>query len=116
MIDLEPGHLETVRRILAAHVPGATVLAFGSRVRGTARPHSDLDLAVAAASPLPLAQLEALRDAFAASDLPMLVDVVDYHAVSAAFQRVIDAGCRCIDEERMPPAAGGLRPPDPPQG
>ena len=91
MIDLAPDQLTSVRAILAAHLPEAVVFAFGSRARGTARPHSDLDLAVAADAPLPLDRLEALRDAFAASDLPMQVDVVDYRAVSAAFRRIIDA-------------------------
>ena len=44
--DLEPGHLETVRRILREHLPEAEVRAFGSRVAGGARQYSDLDLAV----------------------------------------------------------------------
>jgi len=41
--------------------------------------------------PLPMDQLEALRDAFSASDLPILVDVLDEHAVSPAFRARIDA-------------------------
>jgi len=91
MIDLPPPQLAVVRRLLAVHVPEAAALAYGSRVRGTSRPTSDLDIALRAARPLPLARLEALRDAFAASDLPFLVDVVDYNAVSVAFRQRIDA-------------------------
>lgn len=91
MIDLAPEDLAEVRRILAEHLPGVRVMAFGSRVRGTARPYSDLDLALCAAAPLPISRLEALRDAFAASDLPFLVDVIDYAAVSPAFRQTIDA-------------------------
>ncbi len=91
MIDLSPEELQTVRRIAAAHLPGATVIAFGSRVRGTARPHSDLDLAVMGVASLPVSLLEALKDAFSASDLPFSVDVVDYQTVSDAFRRAIDA-------------------------
>ena len=89
--SIPPNLRDTVRAILAAHLPEATVFVFGSRARGTARLHSDLDLAVAADAPLPLDRLEALRDAFAASDLPMQVDVVDYRAASAGFRRIIDA-------------------------
>jgi len=96
MIDLEPRHLETVRRILAAHLPGVEVRAFGSRVRGTARRFSDLDLAVVADDPLPADRLEALRDAFSASDLPILVDVLDWHAVNPAFRAVVDAGYEVV--------------------
>ncbi|PKN44391.1 MAG: hypothetical protein CVU59_11750 [Deltaproteobacteria bacterium HGW-Deltaproteobacteria-17] len=91
MIDLAPQHLEIVRRILGAHLPGIEVRAFGSRVRKTARPFSDLDLAVIGDGPLPVERLEALRDAFSASDLPILVDVLDGHAVSPAFRARIDA-------------------------
>lgn len=91
MIDLTPDQLETVRRIAAAHLPDATLLAFGSRVRGTARPFSDLDLAVMAADPLPISRIEAVKDAFSESNLPFSVDVVDYRAVSDAFRQVIDA-------------------------
>ncbi len=91
MIDLAPVHLDLVRRIAAAQFPGATILVFGSRARGTARPYSDLDLAVRAAAPLPASRLEAARDAFSASDLPISVDIVDYHAVTPAFRAIIDA-------------------------
>jgi predicted nucleotidyltransferase len=92
MIDLEARHLETVRRILAAHLPLVEVRVFGSRVRGTSGRFSDLDLAIVGDGPLPVDRLEALRDAFSASDLPILVDVLDWHAVSPAFRAVIDAG------------------------
>lgn len=95
MIDLSPEHLETVRSIAAAHFPGATIRVFGSRVRGTARPYSDLDLAVTAEAALPASRIEAAKDAFSASDLPMSVDIVDYNAVTPAFRAVIDAAsCR----------------------
>jgi len=90
MIDLTPGQLETVRRLCAAHAPEARVLAFGSRVRGTARPYSDLDLALAADAPIDARRIEALQDALAESDLPFSVDVADYRRVSDAFRRVID--------------------------
>lgn len=91
MIDLSPQHLDVVRAIAAASFPGAEVRVFGSRARGTARPFSDLDLAVRAAAPLPVSVLEAAKDAFSVSSLPFSVDVVDYHAVSPAFRAAIDA-------------------------
>ncbi|MBU1245249.1 nucleotidyltransferase domain-containing protein [Myxococcota bacterium] len=103
MIDLAPHHLELVRRILGVHLPGIEVRAFGSRVRGTARPFSDLDLAVVGDGPLPMDQLEALRDAFSASDLPILVDVLDEHAVSPAFRARIDACFEVVQTARLGP-------------
>lgn len=90
MLDLAPQHMAEVRRILQSHVPGMAVRAFGSRVQGKARPFSDLDLAVMSEAPLDVRQLAALKDAFAESDLPFRVDVVDWAATSQAFQAIIE--------------------------
>jgi predicted nucleotidyltransferase len=90
MIDLSPAHLEIVRRLLAAHVPGCEVRAFGSRVNGTARKYSDLDLAVVACDSLGADAIGDLREAFQESDLPFRVDVLDWRQVSESFCRVIE--------------------------
>ncbi|MDR3312992.1 MAG: nucleotidyltransferase domain-containing protein [Oscillospiraceae bacterium] len=76
--------------ILAQHVPGCRVLAFGSRCTGRHKPYSDLDLAVIAPAPLPLTQWGLLGEAFEASGLPYRVDVVDYRSASATFRAIID--------------------------
>ncbi len=89
MIDVAPAHLETVRRILAARVPTCEVRAFGSRVGGTPKPYSDLDLAVVAAARLDAEALRLLREDFEESDLPFRVDVLDWHAVGPEFRAVI---------------------------
>jgi len=46
MIDLAPEQLAEVRKILSETVPEYRAVAYGSRVRGTNRRFSDLDLAV----------------------------------------------------------------------
>ncbi len=89
MIDLPPGELEAVRRILAREIPGVEVRAFGSRVDGTARPHADLDLAVRGAAPLRLECLFRLQDAFEESDLPFRVDVSDWHRLPEGLRHQI---------------------------
>lgn len=90
MIDLAPQHLAQVRAILAAHLPpGVAVAVFGSRGRGAAKPHSDLDLMLTGAGPLDPRLLGRLADAFELSDLPWRVDLVDGHAVSAAFRAAV---------------------------
>ena len=87
MLDLHPDHRAEVRRILAEQVPGAKAWAFGSRVKGTARPFSDLDLAIDAGAELDLATLAGLRHAFQESDLPISVDLLDLRAVRPAIKR-----------------------------
>ena len=78
-----------VRRILHQKVPQLEVWAFGSRARHTAKPYSDLDLAVITEQPLSLAQLADIKDAFDSSDLAIRVDVVDWAATSDAFRQFI---------------------------
>ena len=92
-MDLKPHHVEQVRNILQQHVPEAKVYAFGSRVKLTAKAHSDLDLLVVAETEIPLGRMHLLEEAFAESDLPFRVDVLDWHAISAEFREQI-AACR----------------------
>ena len=92
-MDLKPHHVEQVRNILQQHVPEAKVYAFGSRVKLTAKAHSDLDLLVVAETEIPLGRMHLLEEAFAESDLPFRVDVLDWHAISAEFREQI-ATCR----------------------
>ena len=93
MIDLAPHHLDTVRAILREHAPDCEVRAFGSRVTGGARRYSDLDLAVIGDEPLGLIPLGLLREAFEESDLPIRVDVIDWHDTSESFRKIIESNC-----------------------
>ena len=74
---LDPLQLQAIQNILARQVPQAQVFAFGSRVNGTPRKYSDIDLAIALPQPLGLRKLRQLKDAFEDSDLPICVDIVD---------------------------------------
>lgn len=75
-----------VRRILAAWLPGREVRLFGSRARGTHKPYSDLDLVIMGDTPTDLSTLGQLQEAFASSDLPWRVDVVDWATTSTEFR------------------------------
>lgn len=88
-LALTAGQLQEVSQILQSHVPELEVRVFGSRAKGTAKPYSDLDLALMTHSPLTLAQQALLNEAFDESNLPFKVDLVDWAATSAAFQSLI---------------------------
>jgi type I restriction enzyme S subunit len=88
-LDLRPDDWQIVREILERHVPGFDVRAFGSRVRGTARPYSDLDLAIFGPTVLGWDVIAALSDDFATSGLPFRVDVVDGVAASPSFRTIL---------------------------
>ena len=81
----------TVRDILTRILPGARYLAFGSRLGTHHHPYSDLDIAVEASRKIPLGMLSALEEAFAESDLPFRVDIVDLQRASPEFRRMVEA-------------------------
>ena len=91
-LDLRPEWLEIIRQILAVHLPEAEVLAYGSRVSGTAHEGSDLDLV--ARNPhnpmLPVRNLGEARDAFTESNLPILVDIQDWARIPDSFRGEIE--------------------------
>ncbi len=104
-LDIRAEHWEIVRAILRRRVPGHEVWAFGSRARQTAKPHSDLDLAVITAQPLPLAVGAALAEDFSESDLPWRVDVVDWATTSEPFRRIIERDKVVVQRPERPGGA-----------
>ena len=90
MLDLKPHELEMVRNILNRFVPEAEILVFGSRVHGTAKPWSDLDLAIKAKSALDWKLLEEIKEAFQESELPFRVDILDWNEITDAFRSAIE--------------------------
>jgi len=79
-----------IRNILRAHVPDCTVWAFGSRATGRTKPYFDLDLAINGEKPLGIDLAAQLAEAFAESDLPYKVDIVDRTTVSERFRKAIE--------------------------
>ncbi len=106
MIDLPPSQLETVKRILAQQVPQCEVRVFGSRINQTAKKWSDLDLAIVGSAKLDQHALYDLKEAFEESDLPICVDVLDWHTISSEFQTVIMAGYDVVQVAEDPPEYG----------
>jgi predicted nucleotidyltransferase len=96
MIDLAPSHLRTVRQLLAGLAPECEVRVFGSRVAGSAKHYSDLDIVLIGGGRLPPVRVSALREAFAESDLPIRVDVLDWHAIPERFRNIITEHCEVL--------------------
>jgi uncharacterized protein len=90
MLDLEPRHLELVKTIIRRHVPHARLIAFGSRVKGTAKKFSDLDLALEADRPLTMQAFALLEADLEESDLPIKVDVIDMRTISPQFRARVE--------------------------
>lgn len=82
--------LRLLQSILKHYAPDFKVWAFGSRVTGTYKPYSDLDLALVGDEPISIETRAALSDALSNSALPYKVDIVDWASTSAAFKEIIE--------------------------
>ena len=65
------------------------VIVFGSRIKGTQQKLSDLDLCLKTTN-IALVDMAQLKEALSNSELPFIVDVVDYNDVSQGFKKIID--------------------------
>lgn len=61
------------------------VFIFGSRADGRAAKFSDIDIGIEGAEPIPKAEIE---EAFENSDLPYLVEIVNFNHLSEKFKKV----------------------------
>lgn len=83
------GDLALVRRVLLEELRGipARVLLFGSWARGDARPTSDIDVGLLAASPVAAETLASIRERLEESGVVRRVDVVDLALAPPALRR-----------------------------
>lgn len=85
MLQLEPRHWEIIRQILSKYP--YHFYAYGSRVKGTARKLSDLDLCYY--NDIPFSVVSEIREEFAQSNLPFIVELVNWKHMRPAFQKAI---------------------------
>ena len=107
-IDVSAAERRTVLALLDRYLPNTTVWAYGSRVKWTSRPASDLDL-VAFARPDQSARVAELREAFDESDLPFSVDLFVWDEISDSFRKRIETEHAILAEE-TPSAIEGWPP------
>lgn len=87
-IDIVAGDLKILRQLLSGYLPDTAVRAFGSRVKGTSRPDSDLDLVVFA-TPQQKSHVHQLKEALDESNLPFRVDLLVWDEISEEFRENI---------------------------
>jgi type I restriction enzyme S subunit len=84
-IALSSLELNIIQNILANI---KNVIIFGSRIKGTSFPFSDLDICIK--DKLSAVDFELLKEKFENSDLPFMVDLVEYDRADKTFQKIID--------------------------
>src|SRR5438477_5964092 len=84
-LQLEPKHQKIVQQILSKYP--YTFYAYGSRVKGTARRFSDLDLCYQ--EEIPSYEVVQIEEDLENSNLPFVVELVDWKNMRPAFQETI---------------------------
>ena len=89
-IDITAEQRKTVVALLASHLPNTRAWVYGSRVKWTSSPKSDLDLVVFA-TPEQTGPVSNLREAFEETNLPFRVDLFVWDEVPEQFRKTIEA-------------------------
>ena len=89
-IDITADQRKTVLALLSRHLPHTTAWVYGSRVKWTSGPKSDLDLVVFATSEQ-TGQVSDLREVFEESNLPFRVDLFVWDEIPEQFHKHIEA-------------------------
>lgn len=89
-IDLLQKYHLLIQSLVKKYLPDATVWVYGSRVKGTAQTHSDLDMIVFVTEQQKL-QVSDLQEAFDDSILPFRVDLFVWSDVPEEFHKTIES-------------------------
>ena len=105
-IDITAAQHKTLLALLERYLPDAAAWVYGSRVKWTSRPQSDLDLVVFAA-PEQERRVSDLREAFEESSLPFRVDLFVWDDVPEQFRKQIEAEHVVLAEKKERGVADG---------
>ena len=106
-IQVSPQHLSMIKDLLHTYIPNTPVWAFGSRVKGAARPSSDLDL-VAFIGEEQKPRLSELKEALEESNVPFRIDLHSWNELPDVFKHTIEQEYAVVQE-----ADSDLRPSSP---
>ena len=107
-IDITPDQRKTLLSLLEGYLPNTAVWVYGSRVKWTSRPQSDLDLVVFA-TPEQERRVSDLREAFEESSLPFRVDLFVWDCVPEQFHKQIEADHVVLAEKKEQGGGGEWR-------
>ena len=91
-LHLSSRHRRMIEDLVNRFLPGVEVWAYGSRVNGRSHEGSDLDLVLRAPGlrPIPWRQLGDFTEALTDSNIPFLVDALDWARLPERFHREIE--------------------------
>lgn len=81
---------QIIKTILKPYMNGFNFYYYGSRVKGNYEKTSDLDILIKGNSKFSYDLLETLKVLFDKSDLPFIVNFVDYYSIDESFYNLIE--------------------------
>ena len=81
--DLEEHHYDILRNILRNYYPNKVVWVYGSRIKGTAKKASDIDLVIFDSEDM---EYHMLQDACDESDIPFLIQIMRWEKMPQDFK------------------------------
>lgn len=90
MIDLDRKSIDLIMEIFSRRLPGCEIRIFGSRITGKTKKYSDIDLAVVGKEKLDPKLVADVKEEFSNSNLPYIVDILDWNAISDEFRKALE--------------------------
>src|SRR5688572_6141714 len=87
--QINPRYKAEILRAMEYHFPGAKIILFGSRARGTHEEGADVDIAVDARKKVDRFELARARNTLDNLLIPLDIDLVDMHRISESFRDLI---------------------------
>jgi predicted nucleotidyltransferase len=106
VIDISPEQRKALLALLRRFIPGVAVWAYGSRVKGTARLNSDLDLVVFTSKEQRLLVAELKDELAESSKIPFLVDLHVWDEIPERFRAIIRQEYVVLQEAERSSASG----------
>ena len=79
-----------INNILSQHKQDYDFYYYGSRVKGNYEKTSDLDILIKGKEEMPYDKLEIIKFFFDKSDLPFVVNFIDFHSTDEKFYKMIE--------------------------
>lgn len=88
-IQLSSKQVDLIKSVLQKNFGNADFWIYGSRVKGNAKKFSDVDIIIKGRKIFTIFDIGRAKTDLAESDLPYLVDIIDWHSVTEGFLETI---------------------------
>lgn len=92
---IQKRYIEMLKQLILHYTKdhSVKVLLFGSHAKGNAHRHSDIDIGIWSATPLPIGFISHLKEKIEQSTIPYAVDVIDLSMTDEVFRtKVLNEG------------------------